>query len=139
MKQQFRYMLETLDSIIVGYTRAITIVHLEIQDNYKLKLNLFLMLLLGFLILVSRKIWRPNSKIFPEIFWIWAPNVWKPKIKNSNRNIRNKFSFTLIMEISWKRKKKNAEVITYLVKRTDAKLRTEIWSISYVFRVFGYL
>ena len=29
-----RYMLETLDSIKVGYTSAITIVHLEIQNNY---------------------------------------------------------------------------------------------------------
>ena len=36
MKQQVRYMLETLDSIIVGYTSAIRIVHLEIQNNYKL-------------------------------------------------------------------------------------------------------
>ena len=32
-------MLETLDSIILGYTSAITIVHLEIQNNYKLKVK----------------------------------------------------------------------------------------------------
>ena len=32
-------MLETLDSIIVGYTSAITIVHLEMQNNYKLKVK----------------------------------------------------------------------------------------------------
>ena len=32
-------MLETLDSILVGYTSAITIVHLETQNNYKLKVK----------------------------------------------------------------------------------------------------
>ena len=56
-----------------------------------LKLNFFLMLLLGFLILVSRKIWWPNSKIFQENFekWAWPPcvplMVWglltRPKIR----------------------------------------------------------
>ena len=48
----------------------------------QIKLNCYLMLLWGFLILVSRKIWRPNSKIFPENYlnlpnghikqrWLW--------------------------------------------------------------------
>ena len=32
-------MVETLDSIIVGYTSAITIVHRETQNNYKLKVK----------------------------------------------------------------------------------------------------
>ena len=31
--------METLDSIIVGYTNAIAIVHLEIQNKYKLKVK----------------------------------------------------------------------------------------------------
>ena len=40
--------------------------------NAKLNFYLILLVLLEFLILVSRKIWRPNSKIFRENFWVRA-------------------------------------------------------------------
>ena len=77
-----------------------------------------------------------SLQIFPGKFWNLAAKFFaRPKSKiQIVREGRN-----LVLHWIWKfyeKKLKNSKIFTHLVKRTDAKSRTEIWPIFSIFRGF---